>query len=94
MKSRLYLESNWQTTPILTRLYTQIREKQFTLNFSKASPTQTDKGQAKPSYLKKTENCNTELRRSGKEKMRALKLILNQNYAFLYAAKSRCELLK
>ena len=37
-----------------TRLCKEIREKQFTFNFSKASPTQTNKGQAKPSYFKQT----------------------------------------
>ena len=55
----------------------KFREKRFTLNFSKASPTQTDKGQAKPFYFRAIfENSNTELQRSRKEKKRALKLIL------------------
>ena len=43
-----------KTNPTFTRLCTEIREKQLTLNFSKASPKLTDKGQAKPYYFKQT----------------------------------------
>ena len=71
------LEKSSTTKPTFTRLCTEIREKHFTLNFSKASPTQTDKGQAKPFYFRAIfENSNTELSSSRKEKKRALKLIL------------------
>ena len=48
------LKKSRKTNPTFTCLCTEIREKRFTLNFSKASPTQTDKGQARPSYFKQT----------------------------------------
>ena len=71
------LEKSRKSKPTFTRLCTEIREKRFTLIFSKASPTQTDKGQAKPFYFRAIfENSNSELQRSRKEKKRALKLIL------------------
>ena len=53
------LKKSRKANPTFTRLCTEIREKHFTLNFSKA-PTRTDNGQAKPSYRRVTENSNTE----------------------------------
>ena len=57
------LKESRKANPTFTRLHTETREKQFTLNFSKASPTQADKGQAKPFYFKQfsrilTQNFN------------------------------------
>ena len=61
------LKKSRKANPTFTRLGTETREKQFTLNFSKASPTQADKGQAKPFYFKQfsripTQNFNEEVR--------------------------------
>ena len=67
------LKESRKANPTFTRLHdTETREKQFTLNFSKASPTQADKGQAKPFYFKQFSRIPTQNFNAREKKRSAL----------------------
>ena len=69
------LKESRKTNPTFTRFCTEIREKHLTLNFSKASPTQTDKGQAKSSCFEQTLKLQHRTQNVQKEKTRAVKYL-------------------